>query len=89
LALHRRAAKRDLSERDVVAALKACGWIVGKVSEKGWPDLICYRDGQLRLIEVKTGKRMLRESQNWWEGLIPVTILRDAQQAISWSKEQG
>ena len=42
MSLHRRAAKRDAAEPDIVSALEALGCVVWRVSGKGLPDLIVF-----------------------------------------------
>lgn len=49
----RHAAKRDDVEPAIVDALEAAGWTVVKVSDKGFPDLACFRRGVVRLLECK------------------------------------
>jgi len=54
----RHAAKRDGNERGIVLALELAGWSVWKMSQPGFPDLLCVRRGEVVLIEVKeVGKR--------------------------------
>jgi Holliday junction resolvase len=55
----RRAARTDRNHKDVVAALKACGWTVVDCSRlgDGFPDLLAARAGVLRLVEIKDGSR--------------------------------
>ncbi len=48
-------------EIEVVQALEAAGWTVVK---RGWPDMIAWKPGKVRLIEVKRSPRhKLRPSQ--------------------------
>ena len=49
----RRAAKRDESEPDIVAALEAVGATVQRLSADGVPDLLVGWQGRMWLLEVK------------------------------------
>lgn len=57
------AAKRDSNERPIIAALQLAGWSVFQVSATGFPDLLCARRGEVRLLEVKTAKGKLEPAQ--------------------------
>lgn len=63
MSLHRRAAKRDKNEREIIGALEAHGVSVWQLSAKGLPDLLCLKDGRLFLVEVKGEKGRLTPSQ--------------------------
>lgn len=53
------AAQRDTAEPAVVQALTLAGWTVERLSDKGFPDLLCVRRGEVVLLEVKSkGGRM-------------------------------
>ena len=85
MALHRRAAKRDTTEADIVAFLLKAGWSVTKLSAKDAPDLLIGKHGELNLlIECKTGKRGLKPGQvQWhrdWKGMPPY-VLRSVEDA--------
>jgi hypothetical protein len=43
---------------------------------------------QIRFVEVKTAKGRMQKTQAWWDGVLPVAILRSADEALAWSKEQ-
>lgn len=43
MSLNRRAAKRDANEGPIVERLEAYRFMVGRVSMKGWPDLVLLR----------------------------------------------
>jgi len=43
--------RRNASERAFVEQAIMQGW---KVTKRGWPDFICFRDGQVRVVEVKS-----------------------------------
>ncbi len=82
----RRAAKRDISEPEVIETLERLGWSVEQLSGKGTPDLLIGRGHHLCLIEAKTGKRKLNEHQiKWhsaWKGPKPL-IFRDATDVLN------
>jgi hypothetical protein len=90
VSLHRRAAKRDSSEREIIDALEACGWTVQQVSAKDFVDLVIAKDGRNVLVEVKSGTKPLkpcqRERFDSWPG--PKVILRSGDQVLAWEKEQ-
>jgi hypothetical protein len=56
-------ARRDANERPIVQALELAGWKVFPLSAPGWPDLVCVRHGQVRLLEVKTRTGKLKPAQ--------------------------
>lgn len=64
MALHRRAAKRDLSEAVIFLALRQAGFCVQPVSVKDGPDAWISKGGHERA--VKTGKAKLRPGQREW-----------------------
>ena len=75
----RRAAKVDTTHGEIKNALRAAGVVVFDTSScaRGYPDLHCaYRGGFTALVECKTGKRGLRESQRDfkrdWPGVVIV-----------------
>jgi hypothetical protein len=86
MSLHRRAAKRDQAEQEIVDTLKACGWSVQSLSAKDCPDLLCGKHGLNLLCEVKTGTRKLRPGQvKWhaaWNGSKPY-VLRSIDDALA------
>jgi Holliday junction resolvase len=48
--------------------LKAMGWIVVKtikLSESGYPDLFCFRNGETMFIEVKDKNGIVSEIQHY------------------------
>jgi Holliday junction resolvase len=63
MSLHRRNAKRDSNEKDVVSALRKVGAKVARVSAEGFPDLVCWYRGRIFLLEVKTAKGRATEAQ--------------------------
>ncbi len=74
----RRAAKRDANEAQIVAALRAAGCTVQRLSEPGVPDLLVGRQGRdgrgvNYLLEVKDPREghLTREQDRWlmgWNG---------------------
>lgn len=67
MSIHRRAAKRDTTEKAIIAALRAFGFSVVQLSVPDGPDLLVGKCGLSRAIEVKTGKAGLRPGQqDWW-----------------------
>lgn len=82
-------ARRDASEPEVIDALERCGELVFKLAQKGLPDLLTVNvhTKRISLVEVKTKKGKLRETQSGWEedGL-PVSILRSAEEVWQWAR---
>lgn len=70
MSIHRRAAKRDKNEAEIVVALRAIGATVAPVSGAGVADLVVGYRGVNFLLEVK-GKRgkltddQVKFSQTW------------------------
>jgi hypothetical protein len=93
MSLHRRAAKRDASERPIVDALRKYGFSVTHLSIPNGPDLLLGKDGISRVAESKTGKRNLRLKQSeWWRSFRGnrLIVLREIEQvpelAASWKE---
>ncbi len=90
MSLIRRAAKRDLTEPAIVAALEAAGAKVWRLSQP--LDLLVGRGGRFVLLECKTGKRVRKDQPAQDATLadchrrgLPVYVVRtpeDALQAI-------
>ncbi len=58
MSIHRLSAKRDANEAEIVAALRAAGCLVQRISGDGVPDLLVWSAGRhLLLLEVKDGSR--------------------------------
>lgn len=82
----RRAAKVDQNQQEIVDALRAAGASVQSLASlgKGVPDLLCAKDGQCWLIEVKGPDGKLTPDQvRWigqWKG--PVSIVREPDDAL-------
>ncbi len=87
MALHRRAAKRDLSEPGIVDRLRQLGAAVVRLSGRDLPDLLVGWRGLTLLAEVKTGKAKLTDGQRTfylaWTGSRPA-VLRTPQEAQDW-----
>ena len=84
MSLHRRAAKRDDSEREVIDTLEAGGATVQQLSGEDVPDLLVGLRGVNFLIEVKTGNAKLKPGQAKWHegwGGAKVEVVRNAAQA--------
>lgn len=67
----RRAPKRDANEAEIVDALRAAGYSVQPLDERGVPDLLVGRWQKCWLLEVKDGsksksRRMLTPDQVAW-----------------------
>ncbi len=78
----RRAAKRDVNEPEIVAALERVGAVVFRVSGAGLPDLLVSFRGRWTPIEVKSGKNKLTEAQAASFMRTPFAIVRDREQAL-------
>lgn len=63
MALHRRAAKRDGNEAEIIEALLLAGATVRQLSAAGVPDLLVGFRGTNILLEVKTASGSLTEDQ--------------------------
>lgn len=77
MSLHRRAARRDSNEVQIVDALRAAGYTVQRLSEKGCPDLLVGGRGVNVLMEVKTGPahKLTPDETAWhadWRGQVAV-----------------
>lgn len=66
MSLHRRAAKRDDSEPEVVEALLDAGCTVVKHTGKNEADLFVAYQGRWYCVEVKTGSRRRTPEQEEW-----------------------
>lgn len=54
MSLSRYAKKRDSAEPAIIEALEAAGWLVEQLDTP--VDLLCWRGGLVKLLEVKTGR---------------------------------
>lgn len=93
----RRAAKRDVSEPEIVTALTQCGFTVERLSQSGIPDLIVgFRNKRMWLVECKSSEKGYGKALNVnqkkfadrWRGT-PIVILRSAQDAIDWAVQMS
>jgi hypothetical protein len=88
--LPRYAAKRDISEPEIVRALEQCGFSVERMDTP--VDLLVSFRQHCWLVECKTGKGKLNANQkaflDRWKGP-PVVVLRDAQEAIDFAVEMA
>jgi hypothetical protein len=84
--------RRDTVERAIVAALRAGGFSVQRLSAPGVPDLLLGRGAQLVLAEIKTGRGQLTPVQRaWrdaWRGPAP-RLLRTVDDAIALVQRRG
>ena len=53
----RRASRRDVNERKIIDALKACGAYVKQINDEGAFDLLVYYRGHTLLLECKDGDK--------------------------------
>lgn len=88
----RRAAKRDVSEPEIVNTLMDAGFTVHRLNGVGVPDLLCGFRSRTWLVECKSshkgyGKSLNPNQQRFadnWRGS-PVVILRNGQEAMDWA----
>lgn len=66
MSIHRRAAKRDANEPEIINALVQAGASVSKLSAEGVPDLLIGFRGETYLIDVKAKKGTLTDAQRVW-----------------------
>lgn len=92
MSLHRRNARRDQSEKDIVDYLRKSGWSVDYLSAKDQPDLLLGKYGVTLLAEVKSGTKKLRPGQEkWhaaWRGGAPY-VLRSVEDAAALTRAMG
>lgn len=84
MSLHRRAAKRDAIEPEIIQALRSAGCRVWQLARPF--DLLCGRSGRFTVLEVKSGRRgRLTSAQETdldrAEGL-PVYVVRSVEDAL-------
>ena len=77
----RHAKRRDANELSIVRSLESVGAQVMRLHEF---DLLVYFRGQVHMLEVKTGKGVLKDSQRdmMQEGW-PLKIVRSEKQALA------
>ena len=66
--------------------METCGWKTKKLAQRGVPDLLAWSpaSGKVCLIECKTKKAKLRETQDWPKMGLPVLIMRCAEDVFKW-----
>lgn len=89
-------ARRDASEAEIIEILERRGFKVKPLAAKGLPDLLVWRPDELGqwysmagkpyLVECKTGKKGLRETQDWAALGLHVDVLRSAEEAMRWNR---
>lgn len=81
-----RSAKIDRNHREIVAALRACGFGVQSLAPvgKGCPDLLVSARGKWFVLEVKAEKGLLRALQAVWASNhnAPVHVVRSPEEAV-------
>ena len=88
----RRAAKRDVSEPEIVTVLQDAGFTVQRLNGAGVPDLLVGFRHRTFLVECKSSHKGYGKSLNplqqrfsdTWRGS-PVVILRNGQEAMDWA----
>lgn len=89
MSIHRRAAKRDANEPNIIKALRAYDCVVWQLSGKGIPDLLVMRKGKMWLADVKMpGKPTTTPQEELWEEAATkahraVFILRTPEDAVA------
>lgn len=94
MSMPRRAAKRDASEKEIVAVLRQCGFSV-YLMDRPVDALVGFRN-RMWLVEIKSGykgygKALNKNQQEFadeWRGT-PIVVLHDAQEALSWAVEMA
>lgn len=79
MSLHRYAAKRDANERSIIAALEKLGCSVEQLDVI---DLLVFRAGEFRLLEVKARKGRLTPRQIAFRRRFPVHVVRTVREAL-------
>lgn len=78
-------ARRDTIESQIVDALRACGVYVRRISQKGVPDLLLWREdmpkGCVMLMEVKSPHGRLTAAQSGFQA--PYALVRDTNEALT------
>jgi Holliday junction resolvase-like predicted endonuclease len=89
----RYAAKVDAGHSSIRDALRQFGWKVHDTSRLGgFVDLVATRNGQVALIEVKTGHgkagkwRATKSQTAMIEAGWPITVLTTVEEAITWAQ---
>ena len=88
MSLHRKAARRDHTERAIIDALQAAGATVTAISAPGVPDLlVATPDGETLLMECKARRGTLTDDQRrfherWLGRIVIARNIEDALRAI-------
>ena len=79
----RQKAKRDTLETQIVDALRLRGIFVVRLSDPGFPDLACWREGWAYIvpIEVKSSRGKLTAAQQKYTG--PRHVVRSVEEALA------
>jgi Holliday junction resolvase len=88
----RRAAKRDVSEPEIVTTLRDAGFSVQPISQPGLPDLLVGFRRRTFLVECKSSDKgygaklnpLQQKFADRWAGT-PIVILRSATDAMDWA----
>lgn len=64
MSLHRRAARKDESAREIIDALEALGVFVVVLSGEGVPDLLCGWQGEWMPLELKSEGGLVLDKRN-------------------------
>ncbi len=94
MSMPRRAAKRDASEKEIVAVLRQCGFSV-YLMDRPVDALVGFRN-RIWLVEFKSGhkgygKALNANQQSFadrWKGP-PIVVLHDEQEALDWAVEMA
>lgn len=91
------AARRDENEPEIVQVFEKAGWIVHRINDKGFPDLVCGRHEKILLVEVLAPEKLKKYRKTggltpaqvlfheWWPGTIYlVRSVEEAQAVASW-----
>lgn len=85
MSIHRRAAKRDDNEDEIIKALKQVGCSVSQLSGTGVPDLLVGFRQHTYLLEVKERKGTFTAAQKWWHETWlgqPAVVVRSVEEAL-------
>jgi hypothetical protein len=80
----------DRNQAEIIGALRKCGWLVHDTSSQGggFPDLVCSKNGIVRLAEVKFARSKLTPEQSKFrQDGWPFIVLRTVEDVIAWTKE--
>ena len=74
---------KNEAERECCEELTTKGW---EVTKRGWPDFICYKDGELILVEVKPkqSRKLKREQQRLTQALASLGV-----KCFKWTPDGG